>query len=229
MKKMEKTLNQYIDHTLLRPEAKQEAIQKLCQEAIQYQFAAVCVLPVWTSVAYHILKNSSVKLCSVVGFPLGANTALCKAYEAEELARKNVHEIDMVINIGALKSNDYDVVRHDIESVVKAAPSAKIKVIIETCLLTDEEKKIASLIAVDAGAHFVKTSTGFSSSGATIEDVALMRSAVGQHIGVKASGGIKERQSALDMIKAGASRIGTSSGVQMMKSLGQDMLSFINK
>jgi deoxyribose-phosphate aldolase len=226
---MQKNLNKYIDHTLLRPDATQQEIEQLCQEGLQYQFASVCIHPTWVPVAFELLKRSSVKLCSVVGFPLGANTSRCKQREAAELLEKGVNEIDMVINMGFFKSKMYDAVRQDIEAVVKGAPTALIKVILETCLLSDEEKRIASLITVEAGAHYVKTSTGFSVSGATIADVTLMRSAVGPNFGVKASGGIKDRPTALAMIKAGASRLGTSSSVLLMKSLGNDMLSFIKK
>lgn len=224
---VEKALNRYIDHTLLRPDVTLMEIRRLCQEGLQYQFASVCILPAWASFAFELLKGSNVKLCSVVGFPLGANTSGCKQKEAAELLEKGVTEIDMVLNIGFLKSQQYDAVRNDIEAVVKGAPSALIKVILETSLLSDEEKRIASLIVVEAGAQYVKTSTGFSSSGATIADVALIRSLVGPNFGVKASGGIKDRPTALAMINAGASRLGTSSGVLLMKSLGDQMLAFI--
>lgn len=215
---MLKPLNQYIDHTLLKPEATFEEIKKLCQESIDYQFAAVCIQPTWVKEAHEFLKGSNVKLCSVVGFPLGGNTIETKAFEACELSKNGVHEIDMVINIGALKSKDYKKVRQDIESVVKSAYPGIVKVIIETCLLTEEEKKAASLLSIDAGASFVKTSTGFSKSGATLQDVALMRKAVGPNFGVKASGGIRDLKTALAMIEAGASRLGTSSGVIIMES-----------
>ncbi|CDR34874.1 deoxyribose-phosphate aldolase [Criblamydia sequanensis] len=215
---MLQTLNQYIDHTLLKPEAIFEEIKKLCQESIDYQFAAVCIQPTWVKEAHEFLKGSNVKLCSVVGFPLGANTTDTKAREASELSKGGVHEIDMVINIGALKSKDYKKVRQDIESVVKSADPRIVKVIIETCLLTDEEKEAACLLSMDAGAAFVKTSTGFSKSGATIHDVALMRKVVGPNFGVKASGGIRDLKTALAMIEAGASRLGTSAGVIIMES-----------
>lgn len=224
---MTKALNRYIDHTLLRPDATETEVLRLCREGLQYQFASVCIHPFWTPVAYELLKGTNVALCSVVGFPLGANSSKCKQNEAAELVEKGIREIDMVLNIGALKSQQYDIVLKDIEGVVKAAPGALIKVILETCLLTDEEKKIASLIIVDAGAHYVKTSTGFSTAGATTEDVALIRSIVGPRFGVKASGGIKNRPTALAMINAGACRLGTSSGIPLMKSLGQEMLAFI--
>lgn len=215
---MQQSLNHFIDHTLLKPEATLEEIEKLCSEAVLFQFASVCIQPTWAIEAYNFLKETNVKVCSVVGFPLGANTTECKAFEAQELVKSGVHEIDMVINIGALKSKDYKKVLHDIKAVVLAAKPALVKVIIETCLLTDEEKKEACLIAVEAGALFVKTSTGFSKSGATIHDVSLMREIVGPDIGVKASGGIRDLLSMLAMIKAGATRIGTSSGVAIMQS-----------
>lgn len=215
---MQKPLNLYIDHTLLKPEATREEIQKLCEESIEYQFASVCLQPAWVMVACQFLKGTAVKLCSVTGFPLGANTTETKAKEAAQLAAWGVQEIDMVINIGALKSKEYEKVRSDIEAVVQAAPSALIKVIIETCLLTDEEKRTASLLSVEAGAIFVKTSTGFSKAGATVQDVALMREVVGADFGVKASGGVRDLPAALAMIKAGATRIGSSSGVAIMQS-----------
>lgn len=215
---MNKPLNLYIDHTLLKPEADEAEICTLCKEAIQYQFASVCILPVWVKLAADLLKNSSVKVCSVVGFPLGANTKEIKAQEAQQLVADGASEIDMVISLGALKSKEYQKVKEEIEAVVYAAKPALVKVIIETCLLTDEEKQKASKLAKEAGAHFVKTSTGFSRSGATLEDVALMRKTVGPDVGVKASGGIRDLATALAMIKAGATRLGTSSGVAIMQS-----------
>lgn len=216
---MQKPLNLYIDHTLLKPDATLQDIQKLCQEGIQYQFAAICIQPTWVIDACEILKGSEVKLCSVVGFPLGANTKETKAHETEQLVQSGVEEIDMVINIGALKSKDFKKVRQDIEAVVKAASTAAVKVILETCLLTSEEKETACLLSMEAGASFVKTSTGFSKSGATLDDVALMRKAVGPDFGVKASGGIRDLQTTLAMIKAGATRIGTSSSLAILQSL----------
>lgn len=209
-------LNSYIDHTLLRPDATLHEIERLCAESIQHQFAAVCINPCWVEKASQCLKGTSVKLCSVVGFPLGANTIETKAEEARQLSRWSVDEIDMVMNIGALKSKDFDVVLQDIRAVVNAAPQAMIKVILETCLLTDEEKVIAAHLVKESGAHFVKTSTGFSRGGATLDDVELLRKAVGPALGVKASGGIRELSFALGLIKAGATRLGTSSGVFLM-------------
>ena len=215
---MQKPLNLYIDQTLLKPEATREEIQKLCEESLEFQFATVFVHPVWAHFALEILKGSAVKLGCPVGFPLGANTKETKAYEARHLADCGVQELDMVLNIGALKSKNYKEVQKDIEGVVKAAPESLIKVILETCLLTDEEKQIASRLCVDAGAHYVKTSTGFSKSGATVHDVALLREAVGPDFGVKASGGIRDLETALAMIDAGATRIGTSSGISIMQA-----------
>lgn len=216
---MKKPLNEYIDNTLLKPEATFEEIQKLCLEGAKHRFAAVCVHPTWIPQAHDILKGSKVSLCSVAGFPLGANSQDTKASEAHQLAKLGVQEIDMVINIGALKSKEYKKVLKDIQAVVQAAAPALVKVIIETCLLTDDEKEIASKLTVEGGAAFVKTSTGFSKSGATVHDVALMRRVVGPDFGVKASGGIRDLPTAQAMINAGATRIGTSAGVAIMMSL----------
>ncbi len=210
-------MRQYIDHTLLKPDATKDEIRKLCEECRHFRFAAVCVQPIWVPLAVQMLKGGDSKICSVVGFPLGANSTATKAHEASELATAGAHELDMVMNIGALKSKEYETVRKDVEAVVKSAPSALIKVIIETCLLDDEEKRVASLLCTEAGAHFVKTSTGFSKAGATGQDVALLRSIVGPDMGVKASGGIRDLATALSMIKAGATRIGTSSGVAIIE------------
>lgn len=214
---MKKLLNAYIDHTVLKPDANLTSIQTLCDEAVQYQFATIFVNPCWVEFARDRLNGSSVKLGSVVSFPLGANTPEIKAFEASHLVKLGVDEIDMVLNIGALKSQDEKLVRKDIRSVVEAAKGKIVKVIIEACLLTDDEKKLACRFAVEEGAHFVKTSTGFSTKGATVHDVALMRSIVGPNIGVKASGGIRDQDQALELIKAGADRIGTSAGVQIMQ------------
>lgn len=212
-------LNSYIDHTLLRPDATLHDIAKLCEESVEYAFAAICITPTWVTEAARLLKGSEVKLCSVVGFPLGANTTETKAGEAQQLGEWNVDEIDMVLNVGALKSKDYEAVKKDIRAVVQAAPSALIKVILETCLLTDAEKEIAAKIVQEAGAHFVKTSTGYSKGGATVHDVVLLRRVVGPDFGVKASGGIRDLISAQAMIQAGATRIGTSSSVSLMESI----------
>jgi deoxyribose-phosphate aldolase len=197
-----------------------EVIQ-LCKETVEKRFASACILPTWVPLAATILRGSSSKVCSVVGFPLGATTTATKAFEAEQLVKAGADELDMVLAISRLKSGDFMYVSQDISSVVKAASPAIIKVIIETCLLTDDEIRLASLLCVEAGAHFVKTSTGFAKSGATIKDVALIRATVGKRCGVKASGGIKDKTAALAMIDAGASRIGTSSGIAIIEASQQ--------
>ncbi|GGE29875.1 deoxyribose-phosphate aldolase [Pullulanibacillus camelliae] len=210
----------YIDHTLLKPEATEEQIAILCEEAKTYQFASVCVNPTWVKTAADALKGTDVKVCTVIGFPLGATTTTVKAFEADDAIKNGAGEIDMVINIGALKSGHENVVLKDIEAVVNVAKGrALVKVIIETCLLTDEEKRKASELAVKAGADYVKTSTGFAGGGATPEDVRLMRDVVGPTIGVKASGGVRSLEDAQAMITAGASRIGASSGVKIIQGL----------
>jgi deoxyribose-phosphate aldolase len=215
---MKNSLNSFIDHTLLKPDASQDNIKKLCEEAKQYHFACVYVNPTWVEYACGLLKDTPVNLGSVAGFPLGASTSESKASEAHQLVHLGANEIDMVLNIGALKSKKYDQVKSDVQSVVKAAQPAIVKVIIETCLLNDDEKKIACLLCVEAGAQYVKTSTGFSSGGATLHDVQLMRSVVGPDFGIKASGGISDQAFALELIQAGATRIGTSKGVAIVAS-----------
>ena len=210
-------LNKYIDHTLLKPDASQEQIETLIEEAKKYDFASVCVNPTWVSFAAQALKTTDVKVCTVIGFPLGANTPELKAFETSDAIRNGANEIDMVINIGALKSQNFDLVEKDIRAVVEAAKGTLVKVIIETCLLTDDEKVKACQIAQKAGAGFVKTSTGFSTGGATVRDVALMRKTVGPDMGVKASGGARSYEDALAFIEAGATRIGASSGVAIME------------
>ena len=210
-------LNKYIDHTLLKPDASQEQIETLIEEAKKYDFASVCVNPTWVSFAAQALKATDVKVCTVIGFPLGANTPELKAFETSDAIRNGANEIDMVINIGALKSQNFDLVEKDIRAVVEAAKGTLVKVIIETCLLTDDEKVKACQIAQEAGADFVKTSTGFSTGGATVRDVALMRKTVGPDMGVKASGGARSYEDALAFIEAGATRIGASSGVAIME------------
>lgn len=212
-------LHSYIDHTLLKPEATDKEIEKLCNEALQYRFASVCVLPIWAKLAYSLLRDRC-KVCSVVGFPLGGNATQIKAQEAAQLVQNGAAEIDMVLSIGLLKSGQWADVGQDIEAVVKASQPAIVKVILETCLLSDEEKRIACRLSLEAGAHFVKTSTGFSKAGATLHDIALMRETVGSSFGVKASGGIRDRATALAMIDAGASRLGTSSGVAIVLERG---------
>ena len=210
-------LNKYIDHTLLKADASQEQIETLIEEAKKYDFASVCVNPTWVNFAAQALKATDVKVCTVIGFPMGANTPELKAFETSDAIQNGANEIDMVINIGALKSRNFDLVERDILAVVEAAKGTLVKVIIETCLLTDDEKVKACQIAQKAGADFVKTSTGFSTGGATVEDVALMRKTVGPDMGVKASGGARSYEDALAFIKAGATRIGASSGVAIME------------
>ena len=215
-------IQDYIDHTLLKPEATKEQVRTLCIEAKEYEFSSVCVNPFYTSLVSKELEGSEVKTCVVIGFPLGATASQVKTFEAETAVRAGAQEVDMVINIGALKDTDYDVVEEDIKAVVDAVKGkALVKVIIETCLLTDEEKAKACELATKTGAHFVKTSTGFSTGGATLGDVALMRKTVGNKVGVKASGGIRDYKTALAMIEAGATRIGTSSGVKIMEEAAQ--------
>ncbi|VAV95077.1 Deoxyribose-phosphate aldolase [hydrothermal vent metagenome] len=213
-------LAKYIDHTLLKPDATQQDIDTLCDEAIEYGFAAVCINPTWVKRAAERLRGSDVKVATVIGFPLGATTSEIKAMETRKALRDGAREVDMVINIGALKSGRNELVRKDIEKVVDAAHEggAITKVILETALLTDEEKVIASALAKAAKADFVKTSTGFSGGGATVYDVALMRETVGPDMGVKASGGVRTLEDAEDMIAAGATRIGASAGVQIMSA-----------
>lgn len=210
-------INKMIDHTLLKPEATIEMIENLCKEAKEYDFKSVCVNPYWVSTAYEELRDSDVLVCTVVGFPLGATTKETKFFETDFAVQEGADEIDMVINVGALKSKQYDVVLEDIKSVVQAANGRTVKVIIETCLLSDEEKVKACELSMEAGANFVKTSTGFSTAGAKVEDVELMKSIVGDNLEVKASGGIRDLDTALKMIVAGATRLGVSAGVQIVK------------
>jgi deoxyribose-phosphate aldolase len=206
-----------IDHTLLKPEASAADIRKLCEEAAQFGFASVCVNPFWIKTCAEILKNSNVPVCTVIGFPLGANVTDTKVYETRRAIFDGAREVDMVVNVGALKSGDDCTVERDIRHVAEAAHEAAAicKVIIETALLTDEEKVRACLAAKAAGADFVKTSTGFAKGGATVEDIALMRSVVGADLGVKASGGVKSLEDARAMVEAGATRIGASVGVKI--------------
>lgn len=207
-----------IDHTLLKPEARREAIVKLAEEAKQYGFASVCVNPVWVETAAEVLKGTEVKVCTVIGFPLGASAPEVKAFEAAHAISQGAGEVDMVINIGALKDENDELVASDIKGVVEVASGkALVKVILETCLLTEEEIVRACKLSVSAGADFVKTSTGFSSGGATVEAVALMAKTVGPGTGVKASGGVRTLADAEAMIHAGATRLGTSAGVAIAK------------
>ncbi|WP_195572317.1 deoxyribose-phosphate aldolase [Paenibacillus sp. 1001270B_150601_E10] len=206
-----------IDHTLLRADAVQDEIKQLTDEAKQYGFASVCVNPTWVAYSAKQLAGTPVKVCTVIGFPLGAATSAVKAFETQDAIQNGAAEIDMVINIGELKAGNDAYVQQDIEAVVKAAAGkAIVKVIIETCLLTDEEKVRACELSLKAGADFVKTSTGFSKGGATKEDVALMRSTVKDQAGVKASGGVRSLEDVKVMIEAGATRIGASSGVSIV-------------
>jgi deoxyribose-phosphate aldolase len=208
-----------IDHTLLKPDATPDQIAQLCFEARKYEFASVCVNPTHVKLCAELLRGSPVKVCTVIGFPLGATSTEVKVFETETALRDGASEIDMVINIGALKAKDYDLASKDINGVVRMshASGALVKVIIETSLLTDKEKEIASLLAKEAGADFVKTSTGFSGGGATAEDIELMRRAVGPEMGIKASGGVRTYEDAQRMIFAGATRIGASAGVKIVQ------------
>lgn len=205
-------LNKYIDHTLLKAFATEDDIRKLCNEAIEYDFASVCVNPCHVKFASQLLGLSDVKVCTVIGFPLGANSSEVKAFEAKKAIEDGAEEVDMVINVGKAKQGDWDFVRDDIRKVREAAKDKLLKVIVETCYLTDEEIFKACIMAKEAEADFVKTSTGFGTGGATAEHVKLMRDAVGEQMGVKASGGVRTKEDAMKMIDAGATRIGTSNG-----------------
>jgi deoxyribose-phosphate aldolase len=209
-----------IDHTLLRPDATASDIRKLCEEARQYSFASVCVNPYWVPLAASALAGSSVKVCTVVGFPLGANSTAIKVAETKEAVQAGAREIDMVLNIGELRGGNNDAVRQDIQAVTEAAHRANaiVKVILETALLDDQQKAVACTLAKNAGAEFVKTSTGFSTHGATASDVALMRKTVGPDMGVKASGGIRTLEDLKNMVAAGATRIGASAGVKILEA-----------
>lgn len=209
-------LNKFIDHTLLKQDASLTQIDQLLAEAKEYDFASVCVNPTWVARAAEVLKGSDVKVCTVVGFPLGANTPAVKAFETKDAVANGADEIDMVINVGALKSGNLELVEEDIRAVVEASGNKLVKVIIEACLLTDSEKVMACQLAQKAGADFVKTSTGFSTGGATVADVALMRQTVGPDMGVKAAGGARSYEDAVAFVEAGATRIGTSSGVAIV-------------
>lgn len=211
-------INKLIDHTALKPNTNKKSILKLIAEAKTYDFASVCVNPCWVALAHQELKNTDVKVCTVIGFPLGANTTEVKVFEAKDAIEKGAQEIDMVINVAMLKDKEYDYVENEIKKIVEVAKDkALVKVIIEACLLTDEEKIKACELSQKAGADFVKTSTGFSTGGATVHDVALMRKTVGTDMGVKASGGVHTHEEALAMIEAGANRIGASAGVKLLK------------
>lgn len=217
-------LAKMIDHTILKADATQSDIENLCDEAKKYNFASVCVNPYWVPLASDLLKNSTVKVCTVIGFPLGATSSESKAYETEIAILQGADEVDMVINVGAMKNNQTDIVENDILSVVNSARKTGktqnkniiVKVILETCYLTKDEIKNACLSAKNAGADFVKTSTGFGTGGATVEDVSLMKETVGSSMEVKASGGIRDYETAIKMIEAGATRLGTSSGISIV-------------
>ena len=210
-------LNKYIDHTLLKQDATENQIDCLLSEAREYDSASVCVNPTWVEHAKKVLEGTDVKVCTVVGFPLGATTSAVKAFETQEAIQNGADEIDMVINVGALKTGNLDLVESDIRAVVESSGDKLVKVIIEACLLTDQEKVVACQLAQKAGADFVKTSTGFSTGGATIADVTLMRETVGPDMGVKAAGGARSYADALAFVEAGATRIGTSAGVAILK------------
>lgn len=209
-----------IDHTLLKTDAQKKDLDKLLLEAKKYNFMSVCVSPIWVKYAAEQLKDTNVKVCTVIGFPQGATPTEVKVFETKNAIENGATEVDMVIPVGVLKDKDYIAVENDIRAVVEAAKSkALTKVIIETCLLTDEEKIMACKLSKSAGADFVKTSTGFSTAGATVKDIRLMRETVGEQMGVKASGGVRSREDADAMIKAGATRIGTSNGVKIVEGL----------
>ncbi len=211
-------LAKYIDHTLLKPESTREDIRRICEEAKQYNTASVCVNPFWIGFVAEQLKGTDIKPCCVIGFPLGATLPEVKAFETAAAIRDGAKEVDMVINVGALRGAEFETVYEDIKAVVDAAAGkALVKVIIETCLLTDEQKVLACKLAKQAGADFVKTSTGFSTSGAKVEDIRLMRETVGPEMGVKASGGVRTKADAEAMIEAGATRIGASSSKKIIE------------
>lgn len=209
-------LAKYIDHTILKANATTEQVKAICEEAVEYDFMSVCVNSVHTAFVAEQLKDSDVKTCTVVGFPLGAMLSEAKAFETSLAVKNGADEIDMVLNVGAIKDGNYDLVRDDIKAVVDASGQALVKVILETCLLTKEEIVKACELSVEAGADFVKTSTGFSTGGATIEDVALMKKTVGDKAQVKASGGVRDYEGAMAVIEAGADRIGASAGVAIV-------------
>lgn len=216
-----KAIGNYIDHTALKPNVTKQQIMQLCAEAKEYSFASVCVNPTWVALAKQELAETTVAICTVIGFPLGATTSAVKAFETKEAIKNGATEVDMVINIGALLDNDLQLLEQDIKAVVEAAnKKALVKVIIETALLTDDQKRTVCAIAMKAGCDFVKTSTGFSGGGATVADVSLMKAVVGQLCQVKASGGVKTQLDAEQMLQAGAMRIGTSSGIAIVKGEG---------
>lgn len=208
--------NKLIDHTNLRQDAPRTDIENLCKEAIEFNFMSVCVNPYYVSLCADLLKNSDVKVCTVIGFPLGSNTTELKVFETENAVKNGADEIDMVINVSAIKNHDYDFVLNEIKAIRNACKGHVLKVILETCLLSDEEIVIACKLSKEAGADFVKTSTGFSKGGATVHAVELMRKTVGPEMGVKASGGVRTHEDLLAMVEAGANRIGTSNGTKII-------------
>ncbi len=209
------SLAKFIDHTILKPEATARDVTRLCSEAKAHQFAAVCVNPCYVELAATLLAGTGVKVATVIGFPLGANLGVVKAFEAKLAVEQGADEVDMVINIGAAKLGQWDVVLSDIKEVVAGAEGHTVKVIVETSLLTDEEKRTVCQVVLDSGAHYIKTSTGFSAGGATVPDIALFKSIVGDQIGIKASGGVRTREDAEALIAVGATRLGTSGGVSI--------------
>ncbi len=213
-----KSINKYIDHTALKPNAVEADIRRLCEEAVKYDFASVCVQPYFVALAASLLKNTSVKVCTVIGFPLGANTTAVKVFETEDAYKNGCEEFDMVINVGALKNGDDDHVRDEIKAVVSAAKGKCVKVIIETFYLTDEEKARVSALCSSVGATFVKTCTGFNSGVATVEDIRLIKASVTPETKIKASAGIRDMDTAKALIAAGADRLGTSAGVKIIEA-----------
>ncbi len=218
---MKNELNKYIEHTVLSAFATESDVERVCREAVEYRFASVCINPIYVAKAAELLRGTDVNVCTVIGFPLGANTTVTKVAEVEDAYRNGCEEFDMVISVGALKQGRYDYVREDIRQVVKAAKGKTVKVILETAYLSDEEKVIACRLSSEAGAHFVKTCTGFSTATdapnrATVEDVRLMRSSIPAEMKIKASAGIRSREDALALIEAGADRLGTSAGVKII-------------
>ncbi|WP_265588768.1 deoxyribose-phosphate aldolase [Terrisporobacter petrolearius] len=224
---MKQNIANMIDHTVLKAFSSKEDVIKVCKEAKEHGFFSVCINPTHIELAKQELEGSKVKVCTVIGFPLGANTSEVKAFETKDSISKGAHEVDMVINIGALKDKNYDLVYKDIKAVVDAAnKEALVKVIIETCYLTDEEKKIACELSVKAGADYVKTSTGFGTGGSTPEDIKLMRDVVGPNVGVKASGGVRTTEDAIKVIDAGASRIGASASISIATGEKTDIIGY---
>jgi len=210
-------LANYIDHTILKPEATSRDVERLCSEAAEFKFAAVCINPCYVELAVGLLAGTGVKVATVIGFPLGANLSIVKAFEARHAASQGADEIDMVINVGAVKQGNWEIVLDDIRQVVEGAEGHIVKVIVETALLTEDEKKKVCNLVLNSGAHYIKTSTGFSTGGATVADVELFKAIVGKKIGIKASGGIRSRADAEVMIAAGATRLGTSAGVSISR------------